>query len=178
VSISARAKRLHCVTAERKTRVSLHQGRFFQGHARCVWITRSAKKPGVLLRERPMSCLRNIRRTSLPRSESKHTANGGAHTMIGKVVFPYKSSIAEAILNKDGFWECEAIPCLERPLNVLHGPAFYGTSFDLTRCHECLASAARWLHGEVHTARIVNQGMTGDSNVRGHLRLFAPSAIE
>jgi hypothetical protein len=98
--------------------------------------------------------------------------------MIGKVVFPYKSSVAEAILNSDGLWECDAIPCLVRPLNILHGPAWYGFRFDRSRYLACLASAARWLHGEVHTARIGHQGRPGDSCQHGHLRLFAPSAIE
>jgi hypothetical protein len=95
--------------------------------------------------------------------------------MIGKVVFPYKSRIVEAIMNNDGCWECDVIPCLVRPLNILHSPAWNGAPFDLARCLECLETAAHWLHGEVHSARSAREGMGGNPHAWGNHRLAAPS---
>jgi hypothetical protein len=71
--------------------------------------------------------------------------------MIGKVVFPYKSMVAEAVMEDDGSWRCDAIPCLVRPLNILHGPTSFEARLDRSRSLCCLASAARWLHGEIRT---------------------------
>jgi hypothetical protein len=73
--------------------------------------------------------------------------------MVGKVVFPYKSSRVEAVLNDDGLWRCEAIPCLVRVLNILHSPVWAGEPLDDSSLRSCLQSAAAWLKGEVHFPR-------------------------
>jgi hypothetical protein len=73
--------------------------------------------------------------------------------MIGKVVFSYKASAIEAIMNDDGTWRCDAIPCLVRPLNLLFSPRMFGESLEKDRSMLCLESAASWLAGEVHTGR-------------------------
>jgi hypothetical protein len=73
--------------------------------------------------------------------------------MIGKVVFPYKSDVVDAVLGDDGSWRCDAIPCLARPLNLLYGPGVFDESLEKDRSMCCLESAARWLHGEVHIDR-------------------------
>jgi hypothetical protein len=69
--------------------------------------------------------------------------------MIGKVVFPYKTNVVEAVMNDDGSWRCDAIPCLVRPLNLLYGPRVFGESLGEDRTLRYLESAANWLHGEV-----------------------------
>jgi hypothetical protein len=69
--------------------------------------------------------------------------------MIGKVVFPYKSAVAEAVMEDDGSWRCDAIPCLARPLNILHSPVSFESRLDRSRCQRYLETAARWLHGEI-----------------------------
>jgi hypothetical protein len=69
--------------------------------------------------------------------------------MIGKVVFPYKSDVVDAVLGDDGSWRCDAIPCLARPLNLLYDPRVFGESLEKDRSMYCLESAAGWLHGEV-----------------------------
>ncbi len=68
--------------------------------------------------------------------------------MIGSVVFPYRSGTVEAVMEDDGSWRCDAIPCLIRPLNCLHSDIPYGTPTDPRRYRRHLESAARWLHGE------------------------------
>jgi hypothetical protein len=78
--------------------------------------------------------------------------------MIGKVAFPYKSMVAEAVMEDDGSWRCDAIPCLVRPLNILHGPTSFEARLDRSRSLCCLASAARWLHGEIRTGETRNEG--------------------
>jgi len=72
--------------------------------------------------------------------------------MIGKVVFQYKSKAVEAVMHDDGSWRCDAIPCLVRPLNILHSAVFYRAPVDPVRSHRDLQSAALWLRGEVRTA--------------------------
>ena len=74
--------------------------------------------------------------------------------MIGKVVFPYKSITAEAVMDDDGLWRCDAIPCLARPLNLLHSPQGAGSPVDWPHSLRCLESAAVWLHGQVRTDRL------------------------
>jgi len=76
---------------------------------------------------------------------------GGFHTMIGKVVFQYKSSTVEAVMDDDGTWRCDAIPCLVRPLNILYSAAWIRAPVDPCRSRQYLHSAALWLHGEVRT---------------------------
>jgi hypothetical protein len=71
--------------------------------------------------------------------------------MIGKVVFQYNSKAIEAVMDDDGFWRCDAIPCLVRPLNILYSAAFYRASVDASRSLHDLRSAALWLRGEVRT---------------------------
>ena len=73
--------------------------------------------------------------------------------MVGKVLFPYKSSRVEAMLDDDGLWRCEALPCLVRVLNILHSPVWAGEPLDGPSLHRCLQSAAVWLKGEVHFPR-------------------------
>jgi len=71
--------------------------------------------------------------------------------MIGKVVFQYKSSAVEAVMDDDGSWRCDAIPCLVRPLNILYSAAWIRAPVDSSRSLRYLQSAALWLHGEVCT---------------------------
>src|SRR5262245_19772450 len=78
--------------------------------------------------------------------------------MIGKVVFRYKSNIVEAVMEDDGSWRCDAIPCLVRPLNALHSPGSAEAPLDRKRCLRWLKSAALWLHGEVWAGRPDSQG--------------------
>jgi hypothetical protein len=75
----------------------------------------------------------------------------GTRTMIGKVVFQYKSKAVEAVMDDDGFWHCDAIPCLARPLNILYSASFYRAPADASRSLHDLRSAAVWLRGEVCT---------------------------
>jgi hypothetical protein len=70
-------------------------------------------------------------------------------TMIGKVIFQYKSNAVEAVMDDDGSWRCDAIPCLVRPLNILYSAAFYSAPLDRCRSTHYLRSAALWLKGEV-----------------------------
>jgi hypothetical protein len=77
--------------------------------------------------------------------------------MIGKVVFPYKTSVVEAIMKHDGSWRCDAIPCLVRPLNLLYGPRVFGESLGEDRTMRYLESAASWLHGEVRVDQADDQ---------------------
>jgi hypothetical protein len=74
---------------------------------------------------------------------------GGILTMIGKVIFQYKSNAVEAVMDDDGLWRCDAIPCLVRPLNILYSAAFYRAPLDRSRSLHHLRSAALWLRGEV-----------------------------
>jgi hypothetical protein len=68
--------------------------------------------------------------------------------MIGKVVFQYKSNEIDAVMDDNGLWRCDALPCLARPLNILYSAAFYRTPPDRSRSLHDLRSAAVWLHGE------------------------------
>jgi hypothetical protein len=85
-------------------------------------------------------------------------------TMIGKVIFSYKSMTVEALMEDDGTWRCDAIPCLVRPLNLLYSPTVFGESLEERRSLHCLGSAARWLRGEVRAGR--NAGSTAPRNDR------------
>jgi hypothetical protein len=69
--------------------------------------------------------------------------------MIGKVVFPYKTTVVEAVMNDDGSWRCDGIPCLVRPLDLLYNHRVFGESPENDRSMRCLESAANWLSGEV-----------------------------
>jgi len=69
--------------------------------------------------------------------------------MFGKVIFPYKSLRAEAVLDDEGRWSCSALPCLERVLNISHSPVWYGQPLDPINARRCLLSAGLWLKGRV-----------------------------
>ena len=69
--------------------------------------------------------------------------------MFGKVVFPYNSNPAEAVLDDDGLWRCDAVPCLVRVLNIRHSPVWYGQPLDSINARRCLLSAGLWLNGRV-----------------------------
>ena len=73
--------------------------------------------------------------------------------MIGRVVFRYKSKLIEAVMEDDGSWRCDDLPCLVRPLDWLHGPNLDGAPLDFDRCARSLQSAAFWLDGEVRFER-------------------------
>jgi hypothetical protein len=85
--------------------------------------------------------------------------------MIGKVVFWYKTNSVEAVMEDDGTWRCNAIPCLVRPLNCLYSPVIDETGLDGRKAMCCLESAAIWLHGEVRTGRTERGGTNGDPPV-------------
>jgi hypothetical protein len=84
--------------------------------------------------------------------------------MIGKVVFPFRSGVAEAVMDDDGCWRCDAAPCLARPLNCLHSTLWYGETVDQSKTMRCLESAARWLHGVVDTGRRERDESRGDQS--------------
>jgi hypothetical protein len=87
--------------------------------------------------------------------------------MIGKVVFSYKASTIEAIMNDDGTWRCDAIPCLVRPLNLLFSPRMFGESLEKDRSMRCLEAAARWLGGEVRAGRVEDlSGLQRDRKIK------------
>ena len=69
--------------------------------------------------------------------------------MFGKVIFPYKSMRAEAVLDDDGRWSCEAVPCLDRVLNIRHSPVWYDQTLDPINARRCLLSAGLWLNGRI-----------------------------
>jgi hypothetical protein len=69
--------------------------------------------------------------------------------MIGRVVFTFQSRVIEAVMEDDGTWRCDAVPCLTRPLNILQGPSFGDVPLTRSRCLQCLEFAASWLNGEV-----------------------------
>ena len=73
--------------------------------------------------------------------------------MIGKVVFEYNANAVEAVMDDDGSWRCDAIPCLVRPLNILYSPREFGERVEEDRSVRCLESAANWLQGEVSMKR-------------------------
>jgi hypothetical protein len=91
--------------------------------------------------------------------------------MIGKVVFRYNSAIVEAVMDDDGAWSCDAIPCLIRPLNTLYTPLSRAATLDRSRCKRCLESAARWLRGEARAGHADGESRCGDRPVHGHDRL-------
>lgn len=67
--------------------------------------------------------------------------------MIGKVLFNYQGRRVEAVLHNDGHWSCALLPCLVRPLDILHGPRWRGRSAVGPFGRECLEAAANWLNG-------------------------------
>src|SRR5262249_25605206 len=86
--------------------------------------------------------------------------------MIGKVVFPYRSAMVEAVMDDDGSWRGDVIPCLVRPLNCLHGARWAERPLDRDRCRRCLESAALWLHGQVQTGSHEGEGTCGILPIR------------
>lgn len=69
--------------------------------------------------------------------------------MFGKVIFPYKSRLAEAVLEDDGLWRCGAVPCLVRVLNIRHSPVWHEEPLDPVNARRCLLTAGLWLKGRV-----------------------------
>jgi hypothetical protein len=65
--------------------------------------------------------------------------------MIGMIRFDARGGVAEAILGDDGCWSCAAVPCLVRPLDILHSPTWERQPAG--RRH--LEEAALWLKGTV-----------------------------
>ena len=67
--------------------------------------------------------------------------------MIGKIRFPQRGRFIEAILHEDGYWECPALPCLKRPLDIRFGPAWHEVPTDSVEGFQLLVNAAHWLRG-------------------------------
>jgi len=111
---------------------------------------RERNKPELL--RLPPEIVSVARRVSALAEEIDHGLYGGDEVtpaMIGKVIFQYKLNAVEAVMDEDGSWRCDAIPCLARPLNVLYSRAFHRLPLDRARLLDDLHSAASWLHGEV-----------------------------
>ena len=68
--------------------------------------------------------------------------------MIGLVRFDFRGGSAEASLGNDGCWNCAAVPCLARPLDILFSPNREGRPAG----QQHLEEAARWLKGVVFGA--------------------------
>ena len=73
--------------------------------------------------------------------------------MIGRLRFPYRQSIAEAVLDEDGRWQCTEIPSLVRVLDALYSPRREGSPSDARPASRHLHDAARWLKATVETDR-------------------------
>ncbi len=71
--------------------------------------------------------------------------------MIGRLHFPYRQRLAEAVLQEDGRWRCPEVPALVRVLDALYSPGREGLAADHPRAVGHLHAAARWLKGTVET---------------------------
>ena len=68
--------------------------------------------------------------------------------MIGMVQFRIRDRQASAVLGDDGHWRFAVVPSLERPLNILYTPAWYGQRPDGPEGRRGVIEAAGWLKGE------------------------------
>ena len=69
--------------------------------------------------------------------------------MMGRLRFPCRDGIAEAVLDEEGRWHCPEVPALVRVLDTLYSPRRDGVYGDPRLARNHLVAAASWLHGTV-----------------------------
>lgn len=69
--------------------------------------------------------------------------------MVGMVRFAFRGGTAEAVLGDNGRWSCATVPCLVRPLDILHSPHWEGLPARGLGGRRNLSAAGRWLKGVV-----------------------------